>query len=129
MYQTHEIPRESWAQYLGHVGEVTRGMPVRVELIGPEIGTQVLVKTLPLRGLELVPKGTLQGTIELDLGREGELDHRVIEPRRMFAEETAGGELECLEIEDAESNKTLIHFEHPLALPEGMRLEVRQPSP
>lgn len=128
MHQTREIPKESWAQYLGHIGQMTRGLPVRVELVGPELGAQTLAKTLPLQGIDLIPKGTFQGSIELDLGREGEVDHRVIQPRRLFAEETEGGELECLEIEDAEANKTLIHFEHPLPLPEGVRPKIT-PAP
>jgi Family of unknown function (DUF5335) len=57
-------------------------------------------------------KGSDAGAIEVTVGRPGqELTHRIARPEHVWAEESDSGELECLDIEDADHVKTLIYFE------------------
>jgi len=114
---TLEIPRERWADYLSRVETLQRGRQVDVELIGREIGYQPLTRHALLRAIRANRSGTAAGTIELDLGVEGELDHRVVHPSHIYAIQTPSGQLECLDIEDKQETKTLIRFRRPRSLP------------
>jgi acetoin utilization protein AcuB len=118
MFTTREISQSHWSHFLRDIEKLTRDRPVRVELVGP-LGHQVLAEMIPLRSITWSAKPSDKGLIELDLGRDAELDHRIIRPVRLAIEENASGGLECLNIEDEERTKTLIIFEHPLELTEG----------
>ena len=49
-------------------------------------------------------------------GENGRLGHRIEKPEHVYAGENAAGEVETLDIEDREQVKTLVIFEHPMAL-------------
>ncbi|MFZ5470303.1 MAG: CBS domain-containing protein, partial [Myxococcota bacterium] len=118
---TWEVPREHWATYLSQVAALQKDRPVKVELVGPELGEQTLTRLARLRSLLAERKGAAAGSIELDLGLNGELDHRIIHPVRLYAIEAPTGQLECLDIEDESRTKTLIRFLQPLSLGAGTR--------
>jgi hypothetical protein len=126
MHHTREIPREAWSDYLNLLSSITREQWVRIEADSDEIGEQQLAQRLPLIDISFVEKGSDQGAIELTVGRPGEeITHRIFQPGHIYADEAESGELECLDIEDAEHTKTLIFFEPTQAMDE---LPISQPQ-
>jgi hypothetical protein len=98
---------------------MTRSQWVRIEAVSPEIGEQPLAQRLPLIDISFAKKGSDQGAIEVTVGRPGEeITHRIFHPEHLFADESESGELECLDIEDAEHTKTLLFFEPTQAVDE-----------
>jgi hypothetical protein len=119
MHHTREIPREVWSDYLILLSSMTRSQWVRIEAISPEIGEQPLAQRLPLIQISFEEKGSDKGAIEVMVGRPGEeITHRIFHPEHLFADESESGELECLDIEDAEHTKTLLFFEPTQAIDE-----------
>lgn len=112
MHHTREIPREGWADYLLLLSTIERDQQVRIQAGGPELGDQTVAWSLPLVEISVEEKGSGAGAIEVTVGRPGEeLTHRIPHPEHVWAEESDSGELECLDIEDADHVKTLIYFE------------------
>lgn len=112
MHHTREIPREGWADYLLLLSTIERDQQVRIKAEGPELGDQTVAWNLPLVEISVEEKGSEAGAIEVTVGRPGEeLTHRILRPEHVWAEESDHGELECLDIEDADHVKTLIYFE------------------
>ena len=112
MHHTREIPREGWADYLLLLSTIERDQQVRIQAEGPELGDQTVAWNLPLVEISVEEKGSDAGAIEVTVGRPGEeLTHRIPRPEHVWAEESDSGELECLDIEDADHVKTLIYFE------------------
>ncbi|HVG58759.1 MAG TPA: DUF5335 family protein [Hyalangium sp.] len=119
MHHTREIPREVWSDYLILLSGMTRSQWVRIETASTDIGEQPLAQRLPLIEISFVEKGSDRGAIEITVGRPGEeITHRIFHPERIYADESESGELECLDIEDAERTKTLIFFEPMQAMDE-----------
>src|SRR5512140_1993792 len=119
MHHTREIPREVWSDYLTLLSSITRSQWVRIEADGEGIGEQPLAQRLPLLDIAFAEKGSAQGAIEVTVGRPGEeITHRIFKPDHIYADESESGELECLDIEDAERTKTLIFFEPAQAIDE-----------
>lgn len=123
---TREIPRESWARFLRQVESLHRDKPVEVELVGRQLGAQILAEGAQLRGISFEEgrQGRRLGKrkpsiIELDLGLREGVDHRVFHAERLYAIQRPSGELECLDIEDDQQTKTLVRFKEWLALPGG----------
>ncbi|MFL5351388.1 DUF5335 family protein [Archangium sp.] len=125
MHHTREIPREGWADYLSLLSTVEFEHPVRIQARGPEVGDEPVVGSLPLVDIAVAEKGSEAGAIEVTVGHPGEeLTHRIIHPEHVWAEETERGELELLDIEDADHVRTLIYFE-----PHELLDEASAPSP
>jgi hypothetical protein len=120
MHHTREIPREVWSDYLTLLSSITRSQCVRIEAGSPEIGEQHMADRLPLIDISFAEKGSDEGAIEVTVGRPGEeITHRIFHPDHIYADENESGELECLDIEDAEHTKTLIFFEPTAAFAES----------
>jgi acetoin utilization protein AcuB len=115
---TREIPRERWSSFLALIEHLQKDRPVRVEVIGPQLGDQELAGRAQLRSISAPSKGTGARTIEIDLGVDAGLDHRVFRPVHVYAIQSSAGTLDCLDIEDESQTKTLIRFEEPPLLPE-----------
>ncbi|MBJ6760269.1 hypothetical protein DRW03_09540 [Corallococcus sp. H22C18031201] len=116
MHHTREIPRSGWADYLSLLSSLERDHWVRIETDSEDTGEQPLAQRLPLIEIALEEKGSDQGAIEVMVGRPGdEITHRIFSPNHIYAEESDSGELECLDIEDADHVKTLIYFDEPRA--------------
>ena len=112
MHHTREIPREGWADYLLLLSTIERDQQVRIQAEGPALGDQTVAWDLPLVEISVEEKGSDAGAIEVTVGQPGEeLTHRILRPEHVWAEESDSGELECLDIEDADHVKTLIYFE------------------
>jgi hypothetical protein len=113
--RTVEFPRAHWGPLLARLQDRVRGQPVRVERIEPSRGDQILISHASLLAIGLEKRGSSSGAVELELGRNGELNHRILRPTRIYALHDAGGRILCLDIEDPEG-RTLVHFEQPLML-------------
>lgn len=112
MHHTREIPRDGWFDYLLLLSTIERDQQVRILAAGPELGDQTVAWNLPLVEISVEEKGSDAGAIEVTVGQPGEeFTHRILRPEHVWAEESDSGELECLDIEDADHVKTLIYFE------------------
>jgi hypothetical protein len=118
MHHTREIPRDGWADYLTLVSTIERDHWVRVEAAAPDLGEQTVAGRLPLVDISLAELGSVEGAIEVTVGRPGEeIIHRILEPLRVCAAESDSGEIECIDIQGSDQMKTIIFFE-PMSLPE-----------
>jgi hypothetical protein len=92
---------------------------VRVE--GQEVGDQVLAEHVPLVGISVEKKGSEANAIELTLAHRDQrsLNHMIQSPEHVYVEESANGEVVCLDIEDRARVKTLVFFERYMELPPG----------
>lgn len=114
---TREIERAGWFDYFQALNHRLVGRPVRLQIVGLELGDQREGELVPLRGITLSRKGTDAGGIDLTLGRlGGEIDHRIAHPVRIFEQLDDAGELVCLDIEDREGRKSLLFLEPSVAL-------------
>ncbi len=118
MFRTREIPAERWGAYLRRLAEHERDHPVRLEIIGRDVGNFPMEAHAPLLDIELATKGSAEGSIEVTFGGPAGqlLEHRIEKPTRVYVEENAAGEVEVLDIESREQRKTLLVFEHPMVL-------------
>lgn len=126
--ETHEIPKDQWTQWLTLLTRQGADRPIRIEVENRDIGDQLVGRQLPLIGIALDEAGSEAINIEVSATEPdgGWLGHRIEWPMRLYMRMRDGGEVECLEIEDARGGKTLIFFEQPLALPRG---EARPSAP
>lgn len=112
MSRTREIPREEWKPYFESLNRHEHPHRVRLEVESSSLGEQPLAESVPLRFIDLEPRGSAAGAIEVTVGREGEaFTHLVEDTRRVYVEEDDQGEPECIDLESDEQGKTLIFFE------------------
>ena len=109
-----EIPRGEWAEYLGHITRQDHDQWVRVECLDAETGDQPLADRILLVDISLETRGSDAGAVQLTLGSgDDQLIHRILEPEHLRAElEDTSGALECLEISERGTGRTLVFFEH-----------------
>src|SRR5262245_40126869 len=123
MSTTRELCRESWRWSLELISQLTLGQAVRIEISDPEMGDQELARGVPLAAIELDTKGSERGDIEIAIDislrekKGGLFLHHVDKPTHVFLEENDAGEIECMEIEDANGGKLLLYFTEPFPLP------------
>lgn len=112
MQTTREIPREQWNAFLADFSESHRDAEVRVEVAGGDLGDQRLGTARALMGMELEPKGSGKGEIDLSLQLKGDagalMDHRIQHPEHLYLLEGTDDGVDCLSIEDRAHRKTLI---------------------
>lgn len=120
-HETLEIPREAWGDYLNALSNREHDHPVIVRVEGQEIGDQVLAEHVPLVGISVEKKGSEANAIELTLAHQDQrsLNHMIQAPEHVYVEESANGEVMCLNIEDRARVKTLVFFERYMELPPG----------
>lgn len=120
---THEIPRERWADYLNALSNREKDHPVSIRVEGREIGDQMMSQGLPLVGISVEEKGSEKDAIEVTVGYKGQgmanMTHMIQAPTHIYVEERDNGDVACLDIEDGTQVKTLIFFETHEALPAG----------
>lgn len=117
---TQEIPRDEWTTFLETFSRQHEGWLSTLEIMGADIGAQHEVSDLPLEGISLASADETTETIAISLGKtpEDHVTHIVIQPRRIWLEQTAEGANAALEIESGDDVKTLLRFRS--ALPADM---------
>lgn len=110
-----EIEQSQWATYLNAFSERNRMRPVRLQLVGEEIGSQEDAQHLPLTGISL-DKGDDASRVEIMLGGQTAADtrhlaHTVTSVERIIPKIGDDGRDDALEIEAKDGAKTIIVFE------------------
>ena len=108
---TAEIPRDRWTRFFDDFSALHAGWIVRLEVIGPTLGAQEEVSSLPLVGLAADVKGRTRVEVIVG-GTPGAHMTRIIEsPRRVWVRppETIGRDV--IDIESDDWTVTLLHFD------------------
>ena len=114
MTRTREIARNEWKSFTDDLSRKEQDHPVHIEVVGREVGDEELNNPMALVGLSLEEKGSEEDAIDIMLGRpsgDSTLTHRVPHATRMLTLEKDDGVLECLDIEDADTGRTLVFFD------------------
>jgi hypothetical protein len=107
---TREIPRDQWLEFLDGFSTRHDGWQVTVEVLGSDIGAQVEVRNLPLRGVSADVKGRLD-RLEISAGtRDNHVTHVIEEPVQLFVKQNESGADEALEIVTKDGIVTLLRF-------------------
>ncbi|HYM12700.1 MAG TPA: DUF5335 family protein, partial [Bryobacterales bacterium] len=88
---------------------------VTIEVVDPDIGSQIEAAYMPFEGISAGLKGTAADAIEIMLGEASDrhLTHSVLQPTRLWFRETEQGAHEGLDIESGDGSKTLVRFRVP----------------
>jgi hypothetical protein len=117
MIRTLQIPKGRWKTFTRLLNRQLGERPVRVEVVGRQLGDQEMGNLLPFHSLEFDAKGSERGALTLTIGSEqGRLIHRITSPTRMYAGQNETGLIEWLAIEevgDLGEAETIVHFEEP----------------
>ena len=112
--QTIEIPREQWPTAVTSIGERHRRSLVSLDILGPEVGAQPEVRSMPLEGISAEPPnkgGTVSIFVERSL--DDHLTHLIEKPTRIRVERTDEGEDVAMQIEAADGTSTIVTFLSP----------------
>ncbi|NLS07532.1 DUF5335 family protein [Rhizobium sp. P32RR-XVIII] len=95
------LPPAEWHPYVARLSETIRGKQVRIEVVGPALGVQVLVRSSSILGITYEPK---RNTLEILL--DG-LDHLIEKPKAISVQED-DGVLFALEIVDRDDQHQIL---------------------
>ena len=111
---TTEIPKEEWRKFFDNLSRDLEGWETHIEVLGDEVGAQVLSQGLPFHGLTCEAKAG-QSTIDLIVGHGADRhqSHTVATPVKVSFEGSGLGPAGVLSIEDAAGTRTLIEFVQP----------------
>ncbi len=112
---TQEIPRDEWTTFLERYSRQHEGWLATLEVFAADIGAQEEARDLPLEGITTATKDDPK-TISISLGNnpEDHVTHSIIDPTRLWLEQTSEGANAALEIESAGDVKTLLRFRSAL---------------
>ena len=113
---TQEIPRDEWTTFLEKYSRQHEGWLATLEVFAADIGAQEEARDLPLEGITAASKDADAKTISISLGNnpEDHVTHTIIDPTRLWLEQTSEGANAALEIESAGDVKTLLRFRSAL---------------
>lgn len=114
---TQEIPRDQWKNFLDRFSRQHQGWLATLEVLGADIGAQQEASELPLEGISATSADDESRAIAISLGKapDDHVTHAIIEPVRVWLEQTSEGAAAALEIESADEVKTLLRFRAPMA--------------
>lgn len=123
---TLEISTEDWTRFFDDLSKRRFEWQVRIEVIGAEIGDQILDDGLPLRGITHERRNE-RSVIAISVGQDSDhhQTHNIADPTRinyLSDARTLGG---IVEIEEQNGTKTLIHIIRPMPLAAGYAGESR----
>lgn len=117
-----QIEREQWDEFLADFGKRNENKPTRLEVVGEDVGVQELERYLPLIGINLEPKGSEPGSIEIILGAgtpedPRHMEHMVFDAKLIVPISGTRGFEDGLAFESKDGTKTLLTFETQGQLP------------
>jgi hypothetical protein len=117
MPTTQEIPRDAWRSYFDEVSRHLGVTTATVEIVGRDVGDQVIGEDLVLTGVTYDDRDDVV-VIGLDApgGQPEEAEHLVEHPTKILVA-SGDGEGVAIDIEDAEAHQTIIRMESAPALP------------
>lgn len=113
---TRQVAPEEWNAFFDGFSRRHDGWLVTVEALSPDMGDQIAVSNLPLRGIS-VEQPSDGGETQIELlfvARDGtHLSHTIDAPQRIWIKQNEHGSDEALELE-APAGTTLLHLRSPL---------------
>jgi hypothetical protein len=106
--ETKQLPEEDWLGFFATFSTENRNSPVTVELIGPELGDQILVEGAPLMAVDYDPPDKGDNMV-ITTGEESQ-EHVMQGPREVWLARDELGRIEVIEIVDSEGVRTLIRL-------------------
>lgn len=116
---TREITAQEWRPFFDVFSKQHPGTTATVEVIGSDVGAQEEARKLPFVGISLDAKGSERGSITVMLGTEPDdhVEHLIEHPVHVWLLTGDDGESDALEIEAADSTKTIVQLQPLPALP------------
>ena len=114
---TISVPREEWLAFLDSFSQQHLGWLITLEVIGSDLGDQVVARELPLEGVTVGLKTHGQEEIVVSAGKaQGpRISHRIVSPSAVLLKRTDEGADEALEI-TANGERNLIRFRSAMRL-------------
>jgi hypothetical protein len=113
---TFDIPKEKWSEFLNDFSKRRFGWETTIEVIGEEIGDQMLSKGMPLSGVAFDGKKA-PGEIEiLTCNAKVHQTHTIAAPVSVSYLNEESGYRGILEIEEASGVKTLVRILNPMPM-------------
>lgn len=113
--QTHELLPTRWIQALDAFSATHEGRPVSMEVLGPDIGAQPEIESLPLLGVS-ADRSAVDATLTITAAGAAESGHvtRIVHGvTRVYLERTDGGDDAALEVEAADGTRTILRLGVP----------------
>ncbi len=117
---TREISRDEWVSFFNYFSGLHEGWLVNVEEVGENIGTEVEVEGLPLRGINADLKDK-EDAVAITLGHDAHdnVDHIIENVAHVRLTQTDESEDEEVQIESEDGTITLVRF-RATVLPETL---------
>ena len=113
---TSEIPKNDWGMFLDDLTKRRFGWETKVEVIGKEIGDQILDEGLPLGGITCERRGE-DTFIEIFIGDDDRhQSHNIKNPTKIVYLGRTDGPGGVVEFEEADETKTLLYIIEPQPL-------------
>ncbi len=107
--ETREINHADWSDFLDEFSREHMGTPVRIEVLGSDVGAQVEADNLPLVGISTEAK---QDTIWVSVARAADdhITHGVQQATHVRVEQTEAGDVQALQIQSKSGVTTLVRL-------------------
>ena len=111
MRESISISHGDWGGFAAEISEAARGRPVRVEMIGGDIGAKDVVMGAPFYALDFVHSGG-KGKFRIVTGEDGQgRSHTVASPAKLVVNREEDGLVYAVEIEERGGVKVLLNFD------------------
>ncbi len=108
---TQEIPRPEWVEFFNRFSRQHDGWLVTVRVLDPELGAQVVVDDLPLRGITADLQDN-EDRISINVGKAGadHATHIISNATRIRLNVDSQGAHRAVEFESSDAAPTLLQF-------------------
>ena len=112
-----EIKKENWNDFFDSLSKRRYEWKTKIEVLGSEMGDQVLTDGLRLNGFTVETKGA-RTSIDISVGQtpDSHQTHTIQNPARVAFLAAAGGHGDVIDIEEHDGTKTLITFIEPMGI-------------
>lgn len=119
--RTKEIRKDEWGKFFDNFSRQHEGWLVTLEILGTEIGAQVEIHELPLKGMVDEWDEIKGNAIMIMAGTKpnDHITHTIDNATQVSLEQTDGGADVALAIKSADGTTALLRFQSPM-LPEMM---------
>jgi hypothetical protein len=107
---TRKIPKEDWSRYFEQLTERLRGHRVELDLLGVEIGDQVVASHASLESFSFDERAQ---SLEVSFDH---FRHLISNPHEVWVEEEVAG-VHSLFVLDGDNHQQILKFSEPPALP------------
>lgn len=108
---TRRIEKNEWQSYFDRVSRALPSADVDVEVDGLDMGAQIEVEHLPLRGLSYDPRDDAFSMVF------EQMEHRISHPREIYVDEDRD-EIDSIEVVDEDDHKHIARLTRSLGLGE-----------